>query len=265
MSSNIIYTKPICACIICKKEFSVRGIHIHYERAHGTPEQKQKYSSGNHGRYADESYRQRRKSPRHTITDTCKHCGNAFSYEKIVTHAEKKGCSKSCITSLNNKERIANGFIQTRHTSEERKRASERSIALWQNPEYAKKVMSQSKRFTSKNEVLIRDHFINTHLEDEWTFGGGLKHNGETIVRDLFSKKLKICFEYDGIWHFKEVHGQLARKQLKDKLLEEWCIENEYSLIRLDENKFNSSSIAELTKIFYSLSKPTILKIGDRY
>ena len=25
MSSNIIYTKPICACIICKKDFSIYG------------------------------------------------------------------------------------------------------------------------------------------------------------------------------------------------------------------------------------------------
>ena len=271
MSSNIIYTKPICTCVICKKEFSVKGIHTHFERSHGTTEQKQKYSFGNHGRYHETEYRnklKKLKSPRQTIIDTCTHCGKEFTYEKIITHPNKKGCSKSCITSINNKERIINGYIQpsTKITDEQRVVASERSKALWKDPEYAKKVMASSRRFTSKNEVSIRNHFIENYPDDEWTFGGGLQIDGETIVRDLYSKKLKICFEYDGIWHFKDIHGQLIKKQLKDRLLEQWCIDNGYTLIRLDENKYNkNTSISEIEKMIYSISEPTIIKIGDRY
>ena len=77
--------------------------------------------------------------------------------------------------------------------------------------------MNNNRHFTSKNEVLIRDYFINNFPEDEWTFGGSIRMNEHQMSRDLYSNKLKICFEYDGIWHFKDIHGQLEQKQLKDK------------------------------------------------
>ena len=268
MPSNIIYIKPICTCVICKKEFSVKGIHTHYERSHGTKEQQAKYSSGFNGKYYDEIYLQKIRSPRHIITQDCECCGKSFTYEKIISHPEKTVCSKSCSATLSNRKRTDNGYIQRRKsiTDEQRVVASERSKALWKDPEYAKKVMASSRRFTSKNEVSIRNHFIENYPDDEWTFGGGLQIDGETIVRDLYSKKLKICFEYDGIWHFKDIHGQLIKKQLKDRLLEQWCIDNGYTLIRLDENKYNkNTSISEIEKMIYSISEPTIIKIGDRY
>ena len=138
-------------------------------------------------------------------------------------------------------------------------------IDPWEDEDYAKSVLSTNKRFTSKNEVLIREYFINTYPNDEWTFGGGIKINGQQISRDLYSNKLKICFEYDGIWHFKDIYGQLNKKKLKDSLLEQWCLDNKYSLIRLDEDHFNNQSLTILEKIFYSLNEPSIIKIGNRY
>jgi very-short-patch-repair endonuclease len=243
----------------------VKGIHTHYERTHGSLSQQQKYSSGYNGKYNDESFRQKLRSPRHIITNVCVCCGKSFSYEKITTHPTKRTCSKSCAVSIHNTIRTANGYVSPCKSDEYRKRASAKSKELWRDPEYAKKVMSTSRRFTSKNEVIIRNYFMEKYPDDQWTFGAGLIVEGETIVRDLYSKKLKICFEYDGVWHFKDIHGQLAKKQLKDSLLEKWCIENNYSLIRIDEDKFNKSSLSMLDNIFYSLTESKIIKIGDRY
>ena len=268
MSSKTIYTKILCSCVICKKEFSTKGIHTHYERSHGSISQQAKYSSGYNGKYNDESFLQKLRSPRHIVTDTCIHCTKSFTYEKIVNHPNKKTCGKSCAASVANRERIENGYIQPYQiiTDEYRKKQSENTKKLWEDPIYAKKVMTASKKFTSKNEVIIRNYFIENYPNDEWTFGGGLRVDNEIIVRDLYSKKLKICFEYDGIWHFKDIHGQLAKKQLKDSLLEKWCIENKYTLIRIDENFFNKTiTLTDLVDLIYSITEPKIIKIGNRY
>jgi len=34
MTSKSIYTSPLCSCIICRKEFSQKGIHSHYTTSH---------------------------------------------------------------------------------------------------------------------------------------------------------------------------------------------------------------------------------------
>ena len=266
-----IYRSPQCSCIICKKRYSQKGIHTHFERAHGTAEQKSKYSDGNNGCYHLTSYKETLKKARMkervNVTKSCEWCDREFTFEKIVDHLERRTCCKSCSTSLANKERIDNGYIQPIYdwTDEMRKRASIISKKLWEDEDYAKKVLNNNRHFTSKNEVLIRDYFIDNFSEDEWTFGGHLRIQNEGITRDLYSNKLKICFEYDGVWHFEDIHGQLAKKQLKDQLLEQWCINNKYTLVRLDEKQFNSDSIPMLRELFYSITEPSVIKIGDRY
>jgi very-short-patch-repair endonuclease len=88
-----------------------------------------------------------------------------------------------------------------------------------------------------------------------WTSGGGIIHNGIRLSRDLFSKKLKVIIEYDGVWHFKDIHGQLKDKQVKDKALEDWVIENNWRLIRIKEDIYKSNKqlwIKELVKCVYS-------------
>jgi hypothetical protein len=79
----------------------------------------------------------------------------------------------------------------------------------------------------------------------------------------MYSDKLKICFEYDGIWHFKDIHGQLERKQYKDKLLKKWCKVNNYKLIRLDEECFINPE--QVANIVYDSTIEHITLIGDRY
>lgn len=118
------------------------------------------------------------------------------------------------------------------------------------------------KQFSSKTEREIVKYFKEHYPNDNWTHGGGLKFSGVQLSRDLYSNKLKICVEYDGIWHFKDIHGQLDRKQLKDKLLEQWCKENDYRLIRIDEEAYKS--ITQLIEAVYN-STDQLMKIGVRY
>jgi hypothetical protein len=115
-------------------------------------------------------------------------------------------------------------------------------------PEYVPKFMlTTSKRFTSKGEVEVRTHFQTHFPDDEWTFGGALKIHGVSLVRDLYSNKQKICIEYDGIWHFKDIHGQLEKKVSKDNLLRLWCEQHDYRLIRMSED-------------FYKINKTEAIK-----
>ena len=85
----------------------------------------------------------------------------------------------------------------------------------------------------------------NKFPQHSWKSGGRLKHKDVSLTRDAYSNELKICIEYDGIWHFKDIHGQLANKQLKDELLKAWCIENGYRLIRDEDGHYNINILEE--------------------
>ena len=164
-------------------------------------------------------------------------------------------CSRSCANSRGPRSKIFKEIV------------SKHIQTLWINGHYdtttALNHTKQLRRyFSSKNERLILEYFKNNYANDEWTSGAGLIFNGVRLSRDMYSKKLRICFEYDGIWHFEDIHGQLADKQLKDRLLEEWCIYNNWRLIRVDENSF--TNISQIEDLIYKQTDP-IIKIGNRY
>ena len=96
--------------------------------------------------------------------------------------------------------------------------------------------MQLNSRFSSKEERRILDHLKAKFPLDEWTTGGALKLSNELIARDIYSSKLKICIEYDGVWHFRDIHGQLSSKQKKDLLLNEWCLKNDWKIVRISES-----------------------------
>lgn len=129
---------------------------------------------------------------------------------------------------------------------------SELAKKLWQDPEYITKQLKNNKRkFTSKGEEEIRKYFMETYPDDGWTFGGHLLIDEIGLIRDLYSKKLKICVEYNGIWHYKDIHGQLAEKQLKDKKLKKWCRINGYKLIIVKDDEYRKNK----EKVLQSLEK----------
>jgi hypothetical protein len=132
-----------------------------------------------------------------------------------------------------------------------------------QNWKEGKLSYSQKRLFSSKIEGEIVTHFKKKFPHDKWKSGGRLALNDtENLSRDLWSDKLKICFEYDGVWHFKDIYGQLNKKQIKDKLFEQWCINNNYRLVRVDENFYKN--IQQIEDLIYN-NNCNIIKIGARY
>lgn len=131
------------------------------------------------------------------------------------------------------------------------------TIELWKDEVYMNKVISnnanKNRRFTSKGEEEIKKYLKEKFQSDEWTSGGGFKYKDVILTRDMYSNKLKTIIEYDGIWHFKDIHGQLAEKQLKDLLIEEWCLQNNWRLIRLKDDLFRKDKVKYLNILIESI------------
>lgn len=182
----------------------------------------------------------------------CYKCNIKFDvYEHENKHPlkEKYFCSKSCANSRN-------------HSNETKKKISKSISNLWKDDNYAKNIIEKNiknnKIFTSKNEKYIKEYLINNYPEDNWTSGGHLKYKGESLTRDIYSKKLKINIEYDGIWHFKDIKGQLKHKKYKDSLLKDWSLKNNYRLIRISEAfyKKNINCINIIINAIYNKTEP---------
>ena len=104
------------------------------------------------------------------------------------------------------------------------------------------------------------------HPNDNWIAGGFIFWDDIGVSRDMFSNKLKVCFEYDGFVHFKDAFGQLKEKQAKDKALELWCLANNWRLIRISESWFleHNKNIEVIEKAIYE-STESVIKIGREY
>ena len=110
-------------------------------------------------------------------------------------------------------------------------------------------IQKGTRKTHSKRELEIVDYLKTNFPNDDWKQGfiiGSKKYNGYYLNPDLHSNKLRVVLEYDGIWHFKDINGQLANKQATDRALVDWCKENNYRLIRVDEDlNITDSQIAE--------------------
>lgn len=216
--------------------------------------------------YDKEHFRKKQREARYVkkiiVEKECQECGNIFLVERSFLKdgkikqlkKERKCCSQRC--------------AKRRHLSNEVKERMSKNIKrLWKNGFYDNTSFNnhlKNKKFTSKAEMEIRDYFIRNFPEDKWTFGGAIKKKNIHITRDLYSHKLKICVEYDGIWHFKDIHGQLKNKKMKDSLLEEWCVENGYKLVRIDEEVYKKEGMSLLIEAIYN-NNNQIIKLGNRY
>lgn len=107
-----------CSCVICKKQYSRKGIHTHADRAHGTEETKAKYSSGHNGKYNDPTHRENLKKSLKEFYDSdlgknksfevsCHKCETKFNVierEKQFPTKEKYFCSRSCANTKTHSE-----------------------------------------------------------------------------------------------------------------------------------------------------------------
>jgi very-short-patch-repair endonuclease len=160
-----------------------------------------------------------------SVENECKTCGKQFSYETFKNKKQLKlFCSRSCA----NSRKIS-------FTEEVRSKIS-KSVSKTMKEKWERGEMQTNSFFSSKEEKRILEHLKAKFPLDEWTSGGALKISNELVSRDVYSNKLKICIEYDGVWHFRDIHGQLSSKQKKDFLLNEWCSENDWKIIRISES-----------------------------
>lgn len=188
----------------------------------------------------------------------CEHisCNNfvEIKYRTKTGKKKKYFCSRKCANSRGPRN------------EEFKKKSSLKIKELWSKGHYDKtsalNYLKNPKIFSSKREREIVNFFKKTYPEDNWKSGGSLNFKDKKLSRDMYSDKLKVCFEYDGIWHFSDIYGQLKDKKYKDLLLENWCKENDYRLVRIDED--SKLSFEEIEFLIYKKSE-IILKIGDRY
>lgn len=133
-------------CEICGKEYSHKGIHTHMQRAHGTDEEKSKYSNGNNGKYDDPSYKEKISQSRITLSIKknglkvdlhlkCQKCGADFvkvDYE--LRRNQYRFCSRSCANSRN-------------HSDDTKLKISEKLLKIVNTADFKQKI---SKRCSSK-------------------------------------------------------------------------------------------------------------------
>jgi hypothetical protein len=236
---------PICNGIKKPKNkycsFSCRNKAINANRNYKNPEYLEKMSKFYENRSEKLSQR------RYDDIVACKHCKKEFVVVKSIDNpnrGKKLFCSTSCANSFKYSDRIYKEKLGESISNGMKRR--------WNDLEYRShmaEVQSHRKQFTSKTEKIIREYFINNYPEEEWTYGGSLKIEDEYISRDLYSNSLKICFEFDGIFHFKKIFA-FEKKRKKDILLEKWCSQNDYVLIRMSDSYFDQAEtpLAEIRK-----------------
>lgn len=163
-------------------------------------------------------------------------CGVSFvvrEREFKFPSKERYFCSRSC----------ANRRIQTLEVNQKRSVSSRKT---WEEKisqmteEELNSLKNKTKCFTSQGERDLLALLQARLPEYEFTTGGSIAINKTMVQRDIFSKTCKIVIEYDGPWHFVSITGEanLKKKQYKDGLLNAWCIENNYRLIRVSPFDF---------------------------
>ncbi len=173
----------------------------------------------------------------------CTKCEKEITIKYRCKKPKKSFCSRSC----------ANSRI---FSEESKAKKSKETKRAWKEGIYDHLALTQNKgklRFTSKGEEELREYMISHFPDDNWTFGGNLKVEEKRISRDLYSNKLKVCVEYDGVWHFKDIKGQLKKKQRTDELLEQWCLLNNFRLIRIKEEVYLENKKKTLNRLIQEI------------
>lgn len=164
----------------------------------------------------------------------CQKCGNPVE-KKYREGKDPKNifCSISCANSR-------------KYSESTRSKVSKKIIEKWKEGVYDESqmyILSRCKIFSSKGERELLSILKEKMPEYKWASGGGIKVDGHLISRDMYSDINKICIEYDGIWHFKDICGQLEKKRFKDELLNEWCRKNQYRILRISDDFYRNNRV----------------------
>lgn len=111
-------------CEFCDRMISIKGMHTHVVRSHGTIEEKAKYSAGNHGKYSSDEYKNKasEKAKAYWMNKklpnvNCQRCGSLFKISKSrQLESGNYFCSKRCASSRpktqNTKDKIRKRIIE---------------------------------------------------------------------------------------------------------------------------------------------------------
>lgn len=212
-------------CDFCTENGKVMSNHKRWK--HITPKGSEKYDAT-----VQKLSKERRERIR--FQQICPECKKAFEVIATKTQIENNKyrhyCSKFCANKQGSK------YVDYS------------KVSIWQKEhptgcfstewKLAHPDSNVSKKNHSKRELEIVSYFKSKFPDDEWKQGlidGDHRHNGILLCPDLWSKKIGVVIEYDGIWHFEDIHNQLEHKQKTDKELMQFCRDNNLRIIRIDE------------------------------
>ena len=177
---------------------------------------------------------------------TCHKCKEHFLVKERVKNFPKKKKYHCCRGCANAREAVKTEEHKKKVSIAAKKFYSQ--LPLEEKLRRAQRSVNSRFLYRSKGEAKLLEMLRSSFPEAEFTYGGSMIYKDKAICRDIISKKLKLCIEYDGIWHFKNINNQLSFKKMKDALYEEWILQSEYRLIRVTDNDFarNQSLYEEL-------------------
>ena len=106
--------------------------------------------------------------------------------------------------------------------------------------------------FSSKGERRLVQQIKTVFPQHHWSTGGRFKiAEGVFKSLDLYCRDLRLIVEYDGAYHWFNIHGNLTSVQQKDRLLETWCQETGWRLIRVNEATYQQRPevVAEIQRL----------------
>jgi very-short-patch-repair endonuclease len=124
---------------------------------------------------------------------------------------------------------------------------------------------NQKRFFTSKGEEALKLLIKQRLPQFKWS-SGGLHNIGNGLRKslDIYCKDIKVIVEYDGIYHWKNVYGNLEDVQKKDRQLEQFCSDNGWKLIRVNEQTYKKVPLIVETIINMILNHtqlPSVVKL----
>ncbi len=216
-----------CSCIVCKKEFSIKGFHSHFARSH-TPEGNEKTKQ--YGKLGAKIFIENNKDKIQSKKENfrlsyyhnpnyCLQCNNPLSYKQ----KHNKFCSISCSASYNNNERIKNGYTVSQETREKLSILGKNQ----ERPPYSKISFCKNCNCTIKyshNKTCSKkcySELMSKHAKKIPQFGGNKNNRAYGWYESIFAGKvwLESSYEYKVAKELDENHIHWVRpKGLKYEL-----------------------------------------------
>ena len=83
------------------------------------------------------------------------------------------------------------------------------------------------------------------------------------LIFDFYLPETNAIIEYDGEFHYRDVHGGLEIQKIRDSIKNEYCYKNNIKLIRIPFYKFNEIEDI-LNKYIYGNIVPSQLEMTER-